>query len=110
MSFNIYTTDFFEKELKKLVRKYPSVKNDYKALVDSLKAEPKQGQPLGKDCYKIRMAITSKGKGKSGGSRVIICVKIVAASVFLLSIYDKGDKESISDNELDDLLRLAGLL
>lgn len=79
-------------------------------MVDSLKEEPKQGQPLGKDCYKIRMAITSKGKGKSDGSRVITCVKIIASSVFLLSIYDKGDKESISDKELDELLKLAGLL
>jgi len=110
MSFNVYTTDFFDKELKKLARKYPSVKNEYKVLVYSLKEEPKQGQPLGKDCFKIRMAITSKGKGKSSGSRVISCVKIVAGSVFLLSIYDKGNKESISDKELDDLLRLAGLL
>jgi len=110
MSFNIYTTDFFDKELKKLAKKYPSVKNDYKALVDSLKEEPKQGQALGKDCYKIRMAITSKGKGKSGGSRVISCVKIIAESVFLLSIFDKGDKENISDKELDNLLKAVGLL
>lgn len=110
MSFNIYSTDFFDKELKKLSKKYPSVKNDYKALIDSLKEEPKQGQALGKDCYKIRMAITSKGKGKSGGSRVISCIKIVAESVFLLSIFDKGDKESICDNELDKLLKAAGLL
>ena len=85
MSFNVYTTGFFDKELKRLAKKYPSVKNDFKALVDSLKTEPKQGQPLGKDCYKVRMAITSKEKGKSGGSRVISCVKIVAGSVFLLS-------------------------
>ncbi len=69
-----------------------------------------QGQPLGKDSYKIRMAITSKGKGKSGGSRLISCVKFVQGSVFLLSIYDKGEKESVSDKELDNLLRLAGLL
>jgi len=110
MSFNVYTTDFFDKELKRLSKKYPSVKVDYKALVDSLKEEPKQGQPLGKDCYKIRMAITSKRKSKSGGSRVITCVKILAGSVFLLSIYDKSDKESVSDKELDDLLKLAGLL
>ncbi len=110
MNFDIYTTDFFDKELKKLAKKYPSVKNDYKALVDSLKEEPKQGQALGKDCYKVRMAISSKGKGKSGGSRVISCVKIVAGSVFLLSIYDKGDKESVSDKELDKLLKMAGLL
>ena len=110
MSYNIYTTDFFDKELKKLSKKYPSVKNDYKTLVDSLKEDPKQGQPLGKDCYKIRIAITSKGKGKSGGSRVISCVKFVVGSVFLLSIYDKGDKENISDKELDNLLKMAGLL
>jgi len=110
MSFNVYTTDFFDKELKKLSKKYPSIKNDFKALVDSLKKEPRQGLALGKDCYKIRMAITSKGKGKSAGSCVISCVKIVAGSVFLLSIYDKDDKENISDKELDNLLRLAGLL
>ena len=110
MSFNIFTTDFFDKELKKLSKKYPSIKNDYKTLIDSLKKEPKQGQPLGKDCYKIRMAISSKGKGKSGGSRIISCVKIVANSIFLLSIYDKGDKENISDSELDNLLKLAGLM
>lgn len=79
-------------------------------MVDSLKEEPKQGQPLGKDCYKIRMAITSKGKGKSGGSRVISCVKIKADSVFLIALYDKGEQESISDKELDNLLKLAGLL
>jgi len=109
MSFNVYTTDFFDKELKKLSRKYPSLKNDFRALVDSLKDEPIQGQSLGKDCYKIRMAITSKGKGKSGGSRVITCVKIVAGSVFLLSIYDKTDKENISDAELEKLLKAAGI-
>ncbi len=109
MNFNVYTTEFFDKELKSLSKKYPSVKNDYKVLVDSLKEEPRQGQPLGKDCYKIRMAITSKGKGKSGGSRVITCVKIMDDSVFMLSIYDKGDKETISDKELDELLKLIGL-
>jgi len=109
MNFNVYTTDFFEKELKKLSKKYPSIKKDFKIVVDSLKKEPKQGKSLGKDCFKIRMAITSNGKGKSGESRVITCVKIVAESVFLLSIYDKGDKENFSDNELDSLLKASGL-
>jgi len=109
MSFKVYASDSFEKELKKLAKKYPSIKNDYKALVDSLAENPKQGDAWGKDCYKIRMAIASKGRGKSGGSRVISCVKIVAGSVFLLSIYDKSAKESISDKELDELLTLAGI-
>jgi hypothetical protein len=110
MSYNVYTTEFFEKELKKLAKKYPSIKNDFKLVVDSLKKEPKQGKSLGKDCYKIRIAIASKGKGKSGGSRIITCVKIVAESVFLVSIYDKGDKENISENELDSLIKASGLL
>ncbi len=109
MSFDVFTTDFFARELKRLAKRHPSLKNDYKTLVDSLKKDPKQGEPLGKDCYKIRIAITSKGKGKSGGGRIISCVKVVASSVFLLSIYDKGDKDSIANKELDTLLKLAGL-
>lgn len=110
MSYNVFTTDSFDKELKRLAKKYPSIKLDFKELKESLEESPKQGDPLGKDCYKLRMAIASKGKGKSGGSRVITCVKIVAGSVFLLSIYDKSDKESIADSELDNLLKLAGLI
>jgi len=110
MSYNIYSSDFFDKELKKLAKKYPSIKTDLKTFSDSLKKDPFQGKPLGKDCYKTRIAITSKGKGKRGGSRVITCVKIVANAVFLISIYDKSVKEDISDKELDRLLKLAGLL
>ena len=109
MSFNIFTSDNFEKELKRLSKKYPSLKTDFSEFILSLKENPKQGISLGKDCFKVRMAIASKGKGKSGGSRVITCVKFVAGVVFLLSIYDKSDKDSISDNELDLLLKLAGL-
>lgn len=109
MSYKIFITDAFEKELKKLSKKYPSLKTDFKNLITLLKKNPIQGQPLGKDCYKIRLAITSKGKGKSGGSRVISCVKIVAGSVFLIAIYDKSEKESINDTELDTLLKRAGL-
>ncbi len=110
MSYKIYTSDFFAKELKKLAKKYPSIKTDLQTFSITLINDPFQGAPLGKDCYKTRMAIKSKGKGKRSGSRIITCVKIIASSVFLLSIYDKSEKESISDKELDKLLKLAGLL
>ncbi|MBI4646831.1 MAG: type II toxin-antitoxin system RelE/ParE family toxin [Bacteroidia bacterium] len=110
MSYNIYTTNSFERELKSLAKKYHSIKNDVKNFSLSLKENPMQGEPLGKDCYKIRMAITSKGKGKSGGARIITCVKIIRNSVYLISLYDKSEKESISDNELDNLLKAADLL
>jgi len=74
MSYKIYTANSFDRELKSLAKKYHSIKEDVKTFSDSLKESPIQGKPLGKDCYKIRMAITSKGKGKSGGARIITCV------------------------------------
>ena len=63
------------------------------------------GTPLGNNCYKIRMAITSKGKGKSGGARVITFVQIIETTIFLLSIYDKADAANISDKELKERLK-----
>lgn len=63
-----------------------------------------RGYPWGKSCYKVRMAIKSKGKGKSGGSRVITCVRIVKSTVHLLTIYDKSEKENITDEELSVFL------
>jgi hypothetical protein len=105
MSFNIIPTPPFEKELKQLAKKYPSIKNDIIALGLQLQNDPKMGTPLGNDCYKIRMAIASKGKGKSGGARVITYVKVVESNIFLLSIYDKADVANISDEELQDRLK-----
>jgi mRNA-degrading endonuclease RelE of RelBE toxin-antitoxin system len=95
MSFEIQSISNFDKELKKLAKRYPSIKQDLIELVEEIIEDPFLGEPLGKDCYKIRMAISSKNKGKSGGSRVITCVKVVNETVFLLSIYDKSDKENI---------------
>lgn len=104
MSYKLIITPAFERDSKPLLKKYKSLKNDLANLFESLENEPTQGKSLGKDCYKIRMAITSKGKGKSGGARVITCVKVQNENVFLLTIYDKSDKENITDKELNDLL------
>ena len=81
-------------------KKHPSLKKDIVALGAELIANPKLGTPLGNDCFKIRMAIASKGRGKSGGSRVITHVKISTTSIFLLFIYDKSESDSISDEEI----------
>jgi hypothetical protein len=58
------------------------------------------GEPLGNNCFKIRMAISSKNKGKSGGARVITYLRIADEIIFLISIYDKSDADTISDKEL----------
>ena len=59
---------------------------------------------MGNHCYKTRMAIASKGKGKSGGARVITYWQISQTTIYLLSIYDKSDKETVSDREIKALL------
>ena len=105
MSYNIIAVPTFRKELKKLAKKYPSLKTDLAILFESLEENPVQGTSLGRNCYKIRLSISSKGKGKSGGERVITNIVIAEETVFLLSIYDKSDKETLSDKELDELLK-----
>lgn len=106
MRYKVFTIPPFDKQLKRLARKYPSLKKEYASLIDKLELSPTAGSALGNNCYKIRLAVASKGKGKSGGARIITYVKIKHTSVFLLSIYDKGEKESISDKELAPLLAL----
>ena len=97
----------FTKHFKQLSKKYPSLKNDYSALLDLLQQNPLIGTSLGKDCYKIRMKISSKNTGKSGGARVITYVRIQMQRITLLDIYDKSEKENISDTELAALLKKA---
>jgi mRNA-degrading endonuclease RelE of RelBE toxin-antitoxin system len=105
MLFKIEATPEFLSEAKKLAKKYPSLKNDIAGLAEELSKNPQQGTPLGKNAYKIHLAIASKGKGKSGGARVIACVKIVAAVVYLVSIYDKSIQNDISDKELKERIK-----
>lgn len=92
MSYEIVTIPLFDKQAKRLAKKYPSLKNDLKVLVDILIKNPQTGISLGNNFYKIRMAIKSKGRGKSGGARVITFVKIIDEKVFLTSIFDKSEK------------------
>ena len=105
MSYKIEITDNFKKEAKKLIKKYASLRAEIEELGKKLSENPTLGTPLGNDVYKIRLSIASKNKGKSGGARVIFFVKIIETTVFLLSIYSKGDKDSISNQEIDELLK-----
>ena len=105
MSYKLKTLPLFDSELKKLSRKYLSLKNEYAKLLDVLEKNPMIGTPIGKDCFKIRLAIKSKSKGKSGGARVITCVKIIAKTVYLIAIYDKSDFENMNDSDLKNRLK-----
>ena len=104
MKYNILSIPPFDRQLKRLAKKYPSLKAEYAALVEELEKNPTKGTSLGNNCFKIRLAIASKGSGKSGGARVITHIYIEDETVFLLSIYDKSELSDISDNELKELL------
>jgi mRNA-degrading endonuclease RelE of RelBE toxin-antitoxin system len=105
MNFKVKTTGVFEKQAKRLVKKYASLKSDLLILVNDLKENPKQGTAIGKSCFKIRISISSKGQGKSGGARIIANIVVTESTVYLLSIYDKSEKENLTDKELVELLK-----
>lgn len=105
MSYNVKSIAVFERQAKRLIRKYASLKNELLDLVQNLKENPEQGIALGNQCFKIRIAIASKGKGKSGGARVITNFAVNKNTVYLLSIYDKSEKDNLTDRELNELLQ-----
>lgn len=98
-------SDDFLRAFKALCRRYRSLPRDLGLLLESLKKNPMQGIDLGGGMRKVRMAISSKGKGKSGGARVITCTLLLTeeGKLFLFFIYDKSDKETLSDKELRTL-------
>ena len=104
MLYNVIAVPPFDRELKRLAKKYPSLKGEYQELIEELKENPEKGTPLGNNLYKIRLAIASKGRGKSGGARVITYLKTKQENIYLLSIYDKGERDTISDKEIKDTL------
>lgn len=120
MSYSIIPTKRFEKEIKRLAKKYLTIKNDFADLIDLISKNSKSGTYLGNNCYKVRMAISSKGKGKSGGARIITFIytqsdfKLNAKkmsniseqneTVYLLTIYDKSEISNLKSNELKELI------
>jgi mRNA-degrading endonuclease RelE of RelBE toxin-antitoxin system len=105
MSYNIILTSTFKKEAKKLLKQYSSLALELSQLATKLKENPFIGTPLGNDIYKIRLSIQSKNKGKSGGARVISCVKIKDENIYLLTIYNKGKVDNITKKEIDLLIK-----
>ena len=106
MNYDILSIPLFDKQAKRLAKKYPSFKQDLIELLEILTNNPELGTALGNNFYKIRLAISSKGKGKSGGARLITYVKVDEKTIYLTSIYDKSEKDNITDNELKQIFKL----
>ncbi|MCI0450737.1 MAG: addiction module toxin RelE [Chlorobi bacterium] len=109
MNYRIIATKNFEKQTKRLSKKFPSLKKDLQKFEKDLLANPQMGFSLGKNTYKIRIAVKSKGKGKSGGFRIITYLEIdlfidELTNIYLLTIYDKSETENITNWELKKLI------
>ena len=105
MKYEFYSTQEFIKELKTLSKKYKSLKDDVKKLQEEFVANPNLGISLGDGLRKIRLNITSKNTGKSGGARVISHELLIEVgttdetkSVAFISIYDKSEYETVDLN------------
>ena len=110
-NITISVSNDFAKEAKRLAKKYPSFKQDYKDFLLSIKNNPLQGDEITKNIRKIRMAIKAKGKGKSGGARVItfnILTDIENGQVVFLLLYDKEDASTVKVNVVKQLVRDMG--
>ena len=104
MNFKVEVSDIFKKQARHLLKKFPSLKHELEVLISSLETDPRFGIPIGSNCFKIRLAIASKGKGKSGGARIISHVHITKTTVYLLTIYDKSEHSNVSGEEIRKLL------
>ena len=110
MSYSVYPTPYFKRLLKRLSKKHPSLKDDLRGLVKVLKEQPDSGIHLGHGIHKVRMAIASKGQGKSGGARVLTYLVTENNEVYLVYIYEKSQLDNITKEQIMTLVKKAGLI
>ena len=112
MSFEIQTTSYFDTEAKRLAKRHRSFIDDLEDFQKNLLKNPYQGTELSPGIRKIRLTIDSKGRGKSGGARVITFTYLVDEKdgvVILLLLYDKADASSIKMNVVRKIIKDLGL-
>ena len=94
---HIEPSPLFEKEAKRLIKKFPSLVDEINQVIDDLIEDPHHGESIGGGFYKIRVPIASKGVGKRGGARIVTYVQIIDDVIYLVSIYDKAERANIAD-------------
>jgi mRNA-degrading endonuclease RelE of RelBE toxin-antitoxin system len=109
MNFKIKTLTAFDKDVKRLYKRYKQLPKDLKLLNAELLENPKAGIKLGNGCYKIRLVNSSIPTGKSGGFRVIYYYIDMKNNLFLMTMYAKNELENIDDKVILKILKENGL-
>lgn len=110
MSYKVIPTLRFKRQTKRLLKKYSSLALELQTFERDLMENPLQGKSLGQNAYKARVAVKSKGKGKSGGLRVITYLITEEEEIYLLTIYDKSEMEGIDNQSLKEMIKEVGHL
>ena len=106
MANRIDYTPIFEKHFKRYSKKFRSLNTELRELENELLKNPQLGEPLGDSLFKIRLAVKSKGKGKSGGFRVITYLLLEDKNSFTINLLTLYDKSELSDISKEELLRI----
>ena len=115
MNVNILISDEFRRNAKKLIKKYRSLKSELSHLIEELQENPRKGVKIGENIYKLRLAVKSKGRGKSGGMRIITYVDFIIkkkeekTTVILLTIYDKSEFNNVTDQYIKRIIEATDL-
>lgn len=112
MENRVLLTAFFLKKAKRLLKKYHTLQSGLRQLEQLLISNPKIGDSYGSNIYKVRLADESKGKGKSGGFRVITYIveeTETSTDIYLITIFDKSEESSISKDDIKKILNSEGL-
>ncbi len=110
MNYKIIPSEYFKQQVRELIKVYPNIRRDLKALSAMLKQNPKSGKPLGKKVYKIRLKSSDIAKGKRSGYRVITYVIDELQKIRLLTIYAKPRKANITDKEILTILKKEDII
>ena len=106
MPYNsVIISEEFARQAKRLIKKYKSLKQELKDFEQDILADPEQGDPLGSNVYKVRIAIASKGKGKGGGARIITYLYKDKSTIYLLTIFDKNEYDNVSDVYISSIIK-----
>jgi hypothetical protein len=111
VKIKITTTPTFDREYKRLKKKYKSLPDDLLLFEKDLTENPDIGVDLGGNVHKIRLAIKSKNKGKAGGARIItytVLASISEMEILLITIFDKSEQDNISDTDIKQIMRNNG--
>ncbi|MCQ2960088.1 MAG: addiction module toxin RelE [Bacteroidales bacterium] len=98
MEYKFFVTKEFERVMKRLSKKYRSLPSDFANFKEEFISKyPQIGVDLANGYKKVRMEITSKGKGKSAGARVItydLCIKVEEKNILIVTMFDKSEYDN----------------